>query len=67
MSEPQIIPLQNQWRLVVELDCPHLEIELLDEGWSETFVAQLFPRAFAAKLALAAYRAGYAAGGMEAI
>jgi hypothetical protein len=65
MSDPQIIPLQSQWRVCVEDGIAHLEIELQTTGgspdWSRDFVA------FAAKLILDAYRAGYLAGTMEAL
>ena len=66
MNDPQIIPLQFQWRVFVdEHGLPHLEIELEVSGWSRDFVAEMVPKSFAAKLILEGYRAGFRAGVAE--
>lgn len=59
MSNPVHIPLTRQWRVTVGDDeVPHLEIEV-DHKWSRDFVAERFPKSFAAELILTAWRRGW--------
>ena len=53
MSDQVHIPLTRQWRVTVDDGVPHLEIEL-DGEWSRAFVAENFPKGFAAGLILIA-------------
>ena len=49
----------RQWRIVREDGVAHLEIEL-DDGWNRDFVAEKFPKSFAAQLCWQCYEIGRA-------